>query len=939
MYLLRNFQSARASNFTRTWVRSFAAILSISMIPQSAESGPPVRPTIPPGGNNWIQATTEVAAAITTQDLNSGLTPADLVTALLGPGVAVSNVTFTGANTAAGSFAGGTGIIGFESGIMLSSGDIAFVPGPNTQDDVSGVNAGIGDPDLDGLIPGYTTFDTVILEFDFQCTGTQVIQFQYVFTSEEYNEWVNSPFNDVFGFFLNGENIALVPGSPGTPVSINNVNCDNPYNPPAGSFCNLFINNDCNDIPPGTFPCTGVREIQMDGMIVILTATGTLSPGVNHIKLALADAGDQVLDSNVFIRAQSFTCGEPSGACCDTGAHSCTDNVPQTNCQGPGMEWTVGLACDQLDPPCTTVVPPDGTDCANPIPINDLPFVDFNTTSDKANDYTNTCLGDYDNGHDILYELTVTSTQCVDITVEGATPNDNWIGVTLDSACPPDTACIAQGTSQANVAAITNLTLAPGTYYLMIDRWPLASDSLNFTLSITDCGGAPTGACCNSATQVCTDDALEANCSGPDDAWSVGVACGDLNPPCTPEVDPIGQDCEFLIVVTSIPFDDVNTTADKKQDYASSCLGLYDDGEDIVYQITLNNSHCVDITVAGATELDHSIGVVLDDVCPPGLSCLAQASTTGTVANISNLMLDPGTYYLMIDRQPDDEGFAILNFRLSIADCPAASGACCFQGGPCAQLTEVDCTSAGGLTWTTDAPCLPNPCGLAPPAVGDDTCQTTGADLGTPCSTSADCPMAGSACGNKSRYISFTPANAAVASGTSIQIEIVTMPQFPAMVGDIYYAGVEQSIPNAPNPALRGAPVQCTASPNSQTWTAGVLHLFGPIIVPGSTYNVRMCNAAGGGCSAPLLVATAKWGDVIRGFGGGTQPNFGDINSVVQKFSNLASAPSMPRADLVGPQPPGTQNTPNQVANFSDVSADVAAFGGFAYPYTVSACP
>lgn len=686
-------------------------VLAVFMVPQPVASGPPQnRPALRPGEDNWIPPTTAAAATIITQDLNSGLTPADLVTALLGPGVAVSNATFTGANVAAGTFTGGMSVIGFESGIMMSSGDIAFAPGPNTQDAASGVNAGLGDPELDGLIPGYITYDTCILEFDFQCTGTQVIQFQYVFTSEEYNEWVNSPFNDVFGFFLNGVNIALVPGSPGTPVSINNVNCDNPYNPPAGSYCNLFLNNDCDDIPPGTFPCAGAYDIQMDGMIVILTATGTLNSGVNHIKLALADAGDQVLDSNVFIRAQSFTCGEPTGACCDTGAQSCTDNVAQSNCQDPGMEWTVGLRCDQLSPPCTTIPNPDGTNCENPIPITALPFDDVNTTVGRVNDYSNTCLGDYDNGLDIVYELTIAATQCVDITVSGTMPEDNWIGVALDSACPPGVACVAHATSQGTVATITNLTLDPGVYYLTTDRWPLASDSLDFTLSITDCAGAPTGACCSAATQVCTDEVLEVNCQGLEDTWTVGVACGDLDPPCAPEIDPVGQDCEFLISVASLPFDDVNTTADKKEDYSDSCLGVYDDGDDIVYQLTFADAHCVDITVAGATELDHSIGVVVDDVCPPGPSCLAQASTTGTLATITDLLLEPGTYYVMIDRQPEAEGFAILDFRLSIADCPAASGACCLGDNQCAQLTEEDCAGAAGLAWIMELPCAPNPC-------------------------------------------------------------------------------------------------------------------------------------------------------------------------------------------------------------------------------------
>jgi hypothetical protein len=45
----------------------------------------------------------------------------------------------------------------------------------------------------------------------------------------------------------------------------------------------------------------------MDGLTVVLTAAGPLLPGTNHIRLAIADAGDPVYDSNVFIRAGSFS--------------------------------------------------------------------------------------------------------------------------------------------------------------------------------------------------------------------------------------------------------------------------------------------------------------------------------------------------------------------------------------------------------------------------------------------------------------------------------------------------------------------------------------------------------------------------------------------------------------------------------------------------------
>jgi hypothetical protein len=49
----------------------------------------------------------------------------------------------------------------------------------------------------------------------------------------------------------------------------------------------------------------------MDGLTVILVATTTIHPGTNHIKLAIADAGDRVLDSDIFLKSESFVCGAP----------------------------------------------------------------------------------------------------------------------------------------------------------------------------------------------------------------------------------------------------------------------------------------------------------------------------------------------------------------------------------------------------------------------------------------------------------------------------------------------------------------------------------------------------------------------------------------------------------------------------------------------------
>ena len=219
---------------------------------------------------------------------------------LVGTGVTISNAHFTGAGNCAGTFAGGDGIIGpgFDQGIILSSGDIENVIGPNTVDGITAENAQPGDADLDALIPGYSTGDACSLEFDF-VPQTSVIQFNYVFTSDEYNEYVNSVYNDVFGFFVDGHNIALIPGTT-TPVAINNVNNGNPYGADTPSNPQFYINNDLTDGGPFV-------DTEMDGLTTVFVATAQLTPNVqHHMKLAIADAGDLKLDSNVFIEGSSL---------------------------------------------------------------------------------------------------------------------------------------------------------------------------------------------------------------------------------------------------------------------------------------------------------------------------------------------------------------------------------------------------------------------------------------------------------------------------------------------------------------------------------------------------------------------------------------------------------------------------------------------------------
>lgn len=219
-------------------------------------------------------------------------TAAQLAQTFVGPGVTISNVQYTGAPVAAGTFSGGVADgLGIASGVILSTGNVASAAGPNIDDAVTTENGQPGDASLQALLPvGQTSLDATVLEFDFVPTSNR-ITFRYVFASDEYNEFVGQDYNDIFAFFVDGTNIALIPGT-AQPVSIDNVN--------ATTHPALYRNNDPDDtaVPYGT---------QFDGFTTVLTATANVTPGAtHHIKLAITDVNDELYDSAVFFEAASF---------------------------------------------------------------------------------------------------------------------------------------------------------------------------------------------------------------------------------------------------------------------------------------------------------------------------------------------------------------------------------------------------------------------------------------------------------------------------------------------------------------------------------------------------------------------------------------------------------------------------------------------------------
>lgn len=240
-------------------------------------------------GAAWVASSffvlSSAQAAIT---VGAPLSATDLAQAIAGSGVSVFNTTYAGAPLSASTFSGGMAPLGIDTGVVLTTGSASNVIGPNDSSSKSTNNGAPGDSTLTTLA-GISTFDAAVLEFDFVPTQ-DTITFSYVFGSEEYNEFVNSGFNDVFAFYVNGVNCAIVPGSFDA-VSIDNVNL--------GKNSGFYVNNE-----------SGALNTQLDGLTKVLTCTAPVNKNTsNHMKLAIADAGDGIYDSAVFIRMDSLMSG------------------------------------------------------------------------------------------------------------------------------------------------------------------------------------------------------------------------------------------------------------------------------------------------------------------------------------------------------------------------------------------------------------------------------------------------------------------------------------------------------------------------------------------------------------------------------------------------------------------------------------------------------
>lgn len=242
-----------------------------------------------------------------------------VIETIIGDGLDYSNVTLNGFDCSVAVF-DGTFRRGFDSGIILST-DGLNESGSTDVHHRSGI-----EPDLSKQLemvgaPSSQLYNVITLEFDF-VPSSDKFEFEYLFASNEYPNFTCSRYNDIFGFFLSGpgiqgpfsndaRNIALIPNPhiedafTDTPVIINAIN---------SGESSSFDTSLCDSIDTNwrDYYVFYVDNLSRES-IMYLGHTSPLKSSLKlipcetyHIKLAIADCGDGLLNSAVYLRENSF---------------------------------------------------------------------------------------------------------------------------------------------------------------------------------------------------------------------------------------------------------------------------------------------------------------------------------------------------------------------------------------------------------------------------------------------------------------------------------------------------------------------------------------------------------------------------------------------------------------------------------------------------------
>ncbi|MFO1159077.1 MAG: choice-of-anchor L domain-containing protein [Reyranellaceae bacterium] len=237
-----------------------------------------------------------------------------IATALLAPsaGITIGNVSLNASGAeAVDLYDGSLTALGIGPGLLLTSGT---TPGTsNTIGWFGQDNSGIsgfanGDPSIDAVVNTVfqtQSYDATTLSFDFVAAdpGATSISFDVVFGSDEYPEWVDQ-FVDCAVVMVNGVNYALFNHDPSHPLSVVSANLAAGY----------FQDNASKVLP-----------IEYDGVSHVLKIVAPISSGVtNHIKIGIADTGDHIYDSGLFLA--NLSAGNiPGSGVVVTAPTPCTD--------------------------------------------------------------------------------------------------------------------------------------------------------------------------------------------------------------------------------------------------------------------------------------------------------------------------------------------------------------------------------------------------------------------------------------------------------------------------------------------------------------------------------------------------------------------------------------------------------------------------------------
>lgn len=219
------------------------------------------------------------------------LTPRLLAGSLLGKNVQILNARHVGTDEQAGFVSGYGPIVGIDSGVVLSTGKVSTLLGPNTSDSSSDVifDINIEDRDFFQLNDQHFTRDESILKLDFVPPANQnQITFRYVFGSDEYSEaasGIDQGMQDFMAIFVNGVNCAQI-DSVKVGVATLNTTVNAGY----------YIDN-----PPSLdASSTSPYPTQMDGFSQVLTCTAPVIPGErNHLEIGIVDASSDLSKSRV----------------------------------------------------------------------------------------------------------------------------------------------------------------------------------------------------------------------------------------------------------------------------------------------------------------------------------------------------------------------------------------------------------------------------------------------------------------------------------------------------------------------------------------------------------------------------------------------------------------------------------------------------------------